>query len=521
MRTPMRYSRFILFSGILTLSACSFTPHVKAPEVVTEMPDTFVHTGNVASDDAGNDAGKNYAPLRWWSSFEDPVLDRLIDSTLTSNLDLVEAVARVAEVRAQYRVERSALFPSLSATANGSFNDQPANSGFGAQFSALGGSGEAGGEGEEVPEAPSAPSRISFENYSAGLNLAYEIDFWGRVKNSSRAALSDYFATESDLQAARLAVINQTIQTYFEVVDLRRRIEFNVETIDVLTERVSRTQERYDRGLITSFELYATLQDYRNTQAGLPSLERQLVDAEGRLAVIIGKYAGHIDEILGDTLSPRFAGQYIPGGLPADLLNQRPDVRAAAERLEAARYRVGARIAERYPTISPSGTLGLQSSGFEDLFDLSQWYVSLAAGITAPLFQGGRLKANVEAAEARYIQQAAGYTRTVLTAFQEAESALAGMEEEQQRFAFLNGQREEAQSAVDLQASRYENGVGEYLDYLDALRTFYNVETNLSGAARDLALARLGVHRALGGGWVEGEINPTLKMVSNPLTGIE
>ncbi|MEM7290333.1 MAG: TolC family protein [Pseudomonadota bacterium] len=498
-------------------SGCSFAPRMKTPEPVTQLPDSFVYS----EVDSVEQVADVYVPLRWWSAFEDPVLDDLIDMSLTSNLDLVEAVARVAEVQAQYRIERSGLFPSIQASASGSSNDQPANSGFGAQFSALSGGEGMEGEGGEAPPVEEPPSRISFENYAADLTVSYELDFWGRVRNTSRAALSDYFATQADLEFARLSVINQVIQTYFEVVDLRQRIAYNLETVDVLTERVSRTQERYDRGLVTSFELYATLQDYRNTQANLPLLERQRVDAEGRLAVLVGEYAGHIDDLLVSNLAPRLSMDVIPVGLPANLLNQRPDVRAAAERLEAARYRIGARKAEQYPTISPSGTLGLQSSALEDLFDLSQWYVNLAANITAPLFQGGRLRANVDVAEARYIQQAAAYTRIVLTAYQEAESALAAMEEERQRFVFLTGQQEEAQAAVTLQSNRYESGVGEYLDYLDALRTLYNVETNLSAAARDLALARLGVHRALGGSWTEAEENPTLKMVGGALDGSE
>ncbi len=507
-----RLTYLLVVFGLLGINACSFAPNIQAPETVTALPEAFVHADETSANDT-------YAPANWWTSFEDPVLNRVIDSTLHANLDLVEAVARVAEVRAQYRIERSALFPSLQASASGSFNDQPSNSGFGAQFAALGGSEGEGGE--DVPQQPAGPDRISFENYSADATLSYELDFWGRIRNASRAALSEYFASEADLQAAYLAVVNQAVLTYFDVVDLRRRIAFSVETIDILTERVSRTRERYDRGLVTSFELYATLQDYRNTQANLPVLERQLVDAEGRLALVMGKYAGHIDAVLGDTLTPRLDTAPIPTGVPASLLAQRPDVRAAAQRLEAARYRIGARKAELYPTIAPSGTIGLQSNNLDNLFDLNQWYVSLVGNITAPLFQGGRLRANVDAAEAQYIQLAAGYTRAVLTAFQEAESALAGMEEERQRFAFLSGQREEAQAAVDLQASRFDSGVGEYLDYLDALRTYYNVETNLSAAARDLALARLGVHRALGGEWIEAEVDPVLQMVDAPLDGIE
>ena len=507
MNKSTRYTAFLLLAWALSMSGCSFAPPLQSPEIVTEIPDEFAHVDTLGT----------YTPLKWWSVFQDPVLDELIDSTLTSNMDLIEAVARVAELQATYRIERSALFPSLQATADGSYSDQPANAGFGAQFSALTGNEE----GEVPQEIPAGPDRFSIENYSASLAMSYEIDFWGRIRNSTRAALREFIASEADLSAARLSVIAQTISTYFEVVDLRRRIAFSLETIDVLSERVDRTQERYDSGLASSFELYSILQDYRNTQANLPLLERQLTDAEGRLAVIVGEYAGQLGYIIDTELTPQKATAPVPVGLPASLLNQRPDVRAAGQRLEAARFRIGARKAEQYPTISPSGTLGLQSSELNTLFDLNQWYLNLAGNITAPLFQGGRLKANVDAAEAQFIQVAAAYTRTVLTAYQEAESALAAMEEEEQRFAFFTSQRQEALSAVNVQSDRFENGVGTYLDYLDALRTLYNVETNLSAASRDLALARLGIHQALGGGWTEQEEAPSLQMLQQASLGID
>jgi outer membrane protein TolC len=192
----------------------------------------------------------------------------------------------------------------------------------------------------------------------------------------------------------------------------------------------------------------------------------------------------------------------VPAGLPADLLWQRPDVRAAGERLEAARLRVGARKAERLPSISLTGSLGLQSSSADGLFDISQWFSNLAAGLTAPLFLGGRLNANLDAAEARYAQQVAIYGRSVLTAVGEVESALLSYREERARYELLQAQLDQAEASVALQAERYRSGVAEYTDFLDALRIRLNVATTLTGSARDVALARLAVHRALGGGWV-------------------
>jgi outer membrane protein TolC len=193
----------------------------------------------------------------------------------------------------------------------------------------------------------------------------------------------------------------------------------------------------------------------------------------------------------------------VPAGIPADLLWQRPDVRASGYRLEASRLRVGARKAELLPSITLSGSLGLQSSTAGGLFDISQWFSNLAAGLTQPLFQGGRLRANLSAAEARYAQQLAAHGQTVLVAVGEVEAALLRHREEVERYRTLSEQLEEARSSVALQEERYRSGVGAYTDYLDALRVLLNTQSTLSVSTRDVALARLTVHRALGGTWAE------------------
>ncbi|MEL7169459.1 MAG: TolC family protein, partial [Bacteroidota bacterium] len=341
-----------------------------------------------------------------------------------------------------------------------------------------------------------------FEQYSVALAASYELDFWGRIRNDTRAAYANAVAATADLQTARLGVIATVVSTYFEVVDLRRRIVLTLATVDLLAERVELTEERYTRGLVTSFELYRILQDYRTTQASLPMLEADLTDAEGRLAVLTGRYAGRLGPLLPDTLSPRLALDPVPPGQPADLLLQRPDVRAAAYRFEATRYTVGARKAALLPTVSLSAQLGIQGLEPADLVDLDNWFSSLTANLTAPLFQGGRLRANVSAAEAAYAQQAAVYGRTVLTAYQEVESALERYEEERQRFDFLRSQFDDARAQDALQTERFEQGIGDYTAVLDAQRNRLGVLTSLSGARRAVALARLGVYRTLGGDWV-------------------
>jgi NodT family efflux transporter outer membrane factor (OMF) lipoprotein len=274
--------------------------------------------------------------------------------------------------------------------------------------------------------------------------------------------------------------------------------------IDVLGDRVEQTENRYRRGLASSFELYQVRQDFRNIKAGLPQRESQLTATEGQLAVLVGRYSDNMDEFLAKKLSPQLIFTSIPSGLPMDLLAQRPDIYAEGQRLEARRFNLGARKAERFPSISLSAGTGTQAgspSGLLDIFD--KWVFNLGANLTAPLFQGGRIRANIDVADAQYSQQAAVYARTVLTAYQEVGAAIERYEEERQRYRFLFSQLDEATAAAELQSRRFATGVGSYVDYLDALRAQYQVQSALSSAARDVALARLAVHRALGGGWNE------------------
>ena len=472
--------------ALLLLQACSFAPAPSVPEPVAEVPGSF----------AGGALPGDYQAREWWAAFDDPILNTVVDSVLAANFDLAEAVARVQQARAQAGIARSGLFPTVQASASVTDQNTPANAGFGEQFRKL-----TGGEDGEVPGGVEFPDRLEFTTYSLGADFAYELDFWGRARNDARAAGAQYLATEADYHAARIGVLATTITTYFEIVALRRRTALTRELIEVLQEREDLAGTRYERGLVTSFELYQVRQDSRNTQAGLPQLETQLNDAEGRLAVLLGGYRSKLDAIVPQSLAPASLADPVAAGVPADLLFQRPDVRAAGLRLDAARFTIGARRAELLPSLSISGTIGVQSSKADGLFNVDQWFRNLLVNLTAPIFQGGRIRSNIALAHAQFSQLAAAYGRSVVTAVYEVEAALTALANEDRRHDFLTSQREEAQASVALQSQRYESGVAGYTDYLDALRTRLNVESTLAAAGRDLALARLAVHRALGGDW--------------------
>jgi NodT family efflux transporter outer membrane factor (OMF) lipoprotein len=500
MASPSRIPRLAASVLLVVGSACSLAPEARVPEPVAEVPDAFQE----ADTAAGPMGARAYEPRSWWRAFDDPVLDRLLDSALVANLELAEAVGRVQEARAAAGVARADLFPSVQANVEASRSDNPGNAGFGRIFQILRGAGQdttgtppdtADGGGDEETR------RIVNENYTVSLGLSYEVDFWGRARNDLGAAVRELEAGVDDLHAARLGVLAESITAYFQVVDLRSRVALTAEVVDVLTERVALTETRYERGVATSLELYQIRQELRDAQAGLPQLRSQLVDAEGRLAVLVGRFPSDLRRWLPVELTPTLPRTPVPTGIPADLLWQRPDVRAAARRLDAARLRVGARKAELFPRLTLNATVGLEGAEPDAVTELDQWFTNLVGGLTAPLFQGGRLRANLNAQEARYGQRAAAYARTLLTAVQEAEAALRDHQEERERYAFLESQLEEASASLDLQARRYASGVADYTDYLDALRARLTVESGLAGAGRDLALARLGVHRALGGGW--------------------
>jgi multidrug efflux system outer membrane protein len=487
--------------ALAMLAGCSLTPAPEVPAPVEAIPPRFAEADSLG-----------YAPVAWWRAFDAPALDRLVDSALVANLDLAQALARVEAARAQFGIARAPLFPSLRGTGSVNYQDQPSDTGFGGAFGGEGGAADTSGGGMMPDttggERPSPSNRISFTTYSVALQASYELDLWGRVRNQTRAAGAELLATAADYRAARLAVIGEVVASYFALAELDRQLTLAREAADLLEERLELTIDRYVRGLVSSFEYYQIEQQYRTVQASVPQIAAQRADAEARLALVLGRYAGRLDGVLPDSLASDIPLGDVPVYLPPELLFQRPDVRAAALRLEAARYRVGARRAALLPSVSFTGQLGLQAGEPGSLLDLDKWFTNLTANLTAPIFEGGRLRAQIDAAEAEYVAQAAAFSQLALEAFGEVETALFRLDAVRERYAFLLEQEGAAVSTVELQIERFQQGVGNYIDFLDARRNLVDVRRTLTSARRALADARLGVHRALGGTWVADEDLP-------------
>jgi len=299
------------------------------------------------------------------------------------------------------------------------------------------------------------------------------------------------------------------------------RVRKTAERIDLLTERVDVTRDRYQRGLSSSFELYRLQQALDEASSALPGIRASLFDAKSRLGLLVGGTAADAEALVsraapggeGTGRAGQPDGAHLSDGsftlpdiLPSDLIRTRPDLRAARSRLEAARQQVGVRRAELFPSFSLTASGGTQSSELADLVQTSQRFWLVGGSLTAPVFQAGARRAAVDAAWAGYEQAALAWEKAVLSAFGDASRSINRNTAEQERLAAARRARANAEASYDSQLKRYRRGVGDYAAVLDGRINLITAETAERGAITAIALARLGVHRALGGAWVDDPV---------------
>ena len=458
-------------------------------KALTDLPETF----------ASIEGAEPHQPLAWWESFADPALNKVVQAALASNFDLRQAVARVEQARARARIARAAFFPLVMPELSGVDYESPTNVGIGAQLDELGlGAGLVEDFGFTLPDS------LQLRTFSFSAEFSYEADFWGRNRKDALAAGAERLASEADYLTAQISVLAETISTYLEVVDARRQSKLAQDMVEILGERVALTQNRYERGLIDVLPVYALRRELRDARVRVPQLDAATADAEARLWVLLGGYSEAHSALLRDGPPPSVRPQSVSVGIPANLLTQRPDVAAAEQRMQAAYFALGARRAELLPSLSLSGVIGLQSTDSNELFDPDQWFHNLGVNLLGPAFQGARLRANVEFAEARLKEATAAYGRSVVTAVNEVEAALAGLAASQNRHALVTSHLEEAEVEANLQEQRYASGVARYDELLAAHHMLIRARSAVSAAGRELGHSRLVLHRAVGGAWTRG-----------------
>jgi outer membrane protein, multidrug efflux system len=418
--------------------------------------------------------------LGWWQLYNDSELDRLITSAHASNQALKQAVAAVDQARALTRVARSFLFPSIA--LNPDFLRQ--------RFS---GSRDSSITGQVVPRS------TMINDWLIPIDLSYEIDVWGRVRRSLESARAQAAVSTDDLALVQLTVETDVAQDYYTLRSLDAQIQILTQTVEAYREQVRLLSAQLKNGLVSPIVLSQAQTQLDSTVAQLEDTRRARADQEHALAILCGSPAPAFAVEPVPTYEP--SAPVVPPGLPAQLLVRRPDVAAAEQSVVAANAQIGAATAELYPTFSLTSFAGYESADPSKLFNWQSSIASIQPTFTLPIFEGGRLKANVEAAKAVYRQTVAAYVNQVLVAYADAEDALTDLHALSDEIVSLRAAVSASQEYLRLARVQYENGLVDYLIVIDAERTLLANQLLLAQTLNLQMGASIHLIKALGGGW--------------------
>lgn len=415
----------------------------------------------------------------WWRDLGDPGLDAAVEQALDTNHDLAAAAARVGQAEAQARIAGADRKPQLGVSGSGSRSKQ--------NF-----------VGFPIPGREGEVLSTTSSRYGVSLDVSWEIDLWGRLRESQGAALADLQAATATLAAARLSLAGQTAKAWLAVAESVEQLELAQATARSFRESEEQVRSRFERGLSPSLELRLAMANREAGEALVASRERQLDAARRQLEVLQGRYpsaSGALPERL-----PELPGA-VPAGLPAELVARRPDLVAAERRLAAAGARWRAARRSLYPRLSLSASGGTSSGALQDLVDgdFSVW--SLVGNLLQPLFQGGRLRAGVDLAAALQDEQLASFVQTTLRAYAEVETALAAEQRLAEAEAHLRAAAEQSQAAQALAESRYRSGLQDFITVLESQRRALQARGERIATQRQALENRIDLYLALGGGF--------------------
>lgn len=459
--------------ALIAAAGCVSAPPPSPRDPGVDVPDTWT----ALEGDASGRADPVVAD--WVRLFEDPVLPRLVDEALEHNRDLRAAAARVRRAAAAARVTGADRLPQVGAGLRGS--RQRSN------FFGL-----------DVPGAEDGVLPVLTTTYGVSLDVAWEADLWGRLRARERAALADQRAALATYRGARLSVAAQTAKAWFAAAAAAEQRDLAARTLESYRETLAGVERRYRRGLVDPLDVRLTRTEVSNAEALLATRERQLSAAARQLEILLGRYPAAAVEAprrLPDLPDP------VPAGLPAELVGRRPDVVAARLSLAAADSRVVEARRALYPSLSLTASGGTSAPAFRDLLDgdFSVW--SLVANLTQPIFQGGRLRANVDVRRAESDEALAAYAGTLLAAYGEVENALAAEQRLAERERALRAAEEEAAAAERLAREEYRSGLTGVLSLLESQRRALASRSDLISVRRERLLNRIDLHLALGGGF--------------------
>ncbi len=481
MHSMIRGILVLTLGSTFLVGGCLVGPDYQRPETVAEIAPEFINAAPPMCD-----VNEVLQIDQWWQHFGDPVTADLVREALTSNNDLKAVAARVLQAQASLAEARGRLWPEISygltRTRGKTYIDL----------------------GDFASMAPGGGGGFSFltTTWNQGVSISYLVDFWGKIRRAKRAAWADMLAS----QASREALLNSTVATVIQArVDIgmaQRRLAIARANTQSLERTFEITDRRYKGGLAGAADVRLAQANLEQARAQEPDVELTLARARTSLDVLLGRRPG-ASENLPETLPDLPELEPIEVGVPAALLDRRPDVRAAEFSLWAANERVGATIAQLYPDLTLTGNYGASSSEWENIWDRQYEVYSAITNVAAPIWKGGQIRAQIRAARARYDELVATYAQTVLKAMQEVEDALATERLLLIQIEHRGRQYEEAKAAEELSRRRYELGAESLLTVLAAERNRQVAEEQVTLLQGELWAARVSLHLALGGDWSE------------------
>jgi outer membrane protein, multidrug efflux system len=446
-----------LFAGCAAVG-----PNYTRPQVPTPPQYRFVE---------GSAQAESIADVPWWKVFDDATLQALIREAIANNLDLRSAVARVEQARARAGIAKSFLYPQVDGTASYTLQQNP-----GAQAD------------DDVHHGG-----------VYGFQLAWELDLFGRIRRQKEAAFALFLASDQGRRGVLVTLVGDVASNYFLLRELDLQVGIAQRTLKVNDDTVTYFRNRLDGGVSNRLEVDRMSANRAETAAAIPDLEQQIAVVENAMSLLLGRPPGPIarEPLIADLVLP----PAIPPGLPASLLERRPDVVQAEQLLVAANADVGAAKALFFPTISLTGFLGGISGDVATLLGSGGAVWTAGGGLLQPVFNAGRLRRNVEAARASFDEAVAQYQKAALNAYREVANALVTI----QKLSEVRVQRQAGvtslQDASDLSRSRYESGLASYIEILTADQQLFERQLLLAQTVGAELRARSDLYRALGGGW--------------------
>jgi NodT family efflux transporter outer membrane factor (OMF) lipoprotein len=424
----------------------------------------------------------------WWQQFHDQELETLILRATRENVDLHAAVARVEQARSNVYVARADGLPQINTSAEAGRNRS--------QELAV----QSSTSYEIVP--------VELNNFEGGLNLSWEIDVFGRVRNEVKAARFDALAANENRRNVLVALLGDVGRYYADLRGTQLRLDIARKNIEIERDIVGLTKSRTAAGLGTEFDVKQAQAQLDSVEAAVPPLEYTLRADIHRLSVLTGREPDELtSELLGSQPLPALP-PVIPVGLPSELLKRRPDIRSADAQLQAQMARIGQAKADYFPRFLLTGSADRQSTQIRYLTLGASNIYSIGPTIELPVFQGGRIRANVALQKSRAAELASSYRSTVLNALEETQNAIENYCREQDRHRALDGSDKDQKAALELAQVQYRAGLTTFLPVLDAERQLYSIQDQLAVSSLTLVVDTVTIYRALGGGWNVPGVQP-------------